>query len=193
MRIIIVITLIFLLNGCDIFSTRVPENPVQTRDTWIPATTVDIFIQNFKNALNERSTENYLKCFVDSVITGKSYEFIPTIESFASYSNIFSNWRVQSEKIYFENLKSKLRGDGSVTLSIFNEDRGTIQGDSVSYSGDYLLIIDHTIETLPKEFSGHLQFTLYRNIKGEWSIVRWKDFKRADALTWSDLKGRFSY
>lgn len=179
--------------GCDIFKTREPENPVQSRNTWIPATTIDVLLDNFKNSLNERSTENYLRCLADSILTGKSFEFIPSAESFANYSVIFLNWKIQSERIYFENLKSKLKDESGITLSLFNEDRGTIQGDSVNYSADYLLIVNHSIENLPREFNGHLQFTLVRDTKGEWSILRWKDIKRNDNLTWSDLKGRFSY
>lgn len=193
MRSILTILLILVFAGCDIFRTREPENPVQSRNTWIPATTIDLLIENLKNSLNEKSTENYLRCFVDSTLTGKSFYFIPAAESYTTYSGIFSNWNLQNERIYFENLKSKIKDGGNITLSVFNEDRGTIQGDSVNYSADYLLIAEHSIESLSKEFQGHLQFTLFRNQKGEWSILSWKDFKRSDFLTWSDLKGRFSY
>ncbi|MEJ5305467.1 MAG: hypothetical protein WHV63_05945 [Ignavibacteria bacterium] len=193
MRYFTLLLLIFVINGCDIFRTREPENPVQTRNTWIPATTIEILLDNLKSALSERSTENYLRCFVDSSLTGKSFEFLPTAESYANYSVIFSNWKLQNERVYFENMKSKLRDAGGITLSLFNEERGTIQSDSVSFLADYLLIVDHSIENLPKEFKGHLQFTLYRDVKGEWSILRWKDNKKDENLTWSDLKGRFSY
>ncbi len=193
MRVVILLSLIFIIIGCDIFKTRIPENPVQSRDTWIPATTVDILIENLKSSLSERSTENYLKCLVDSTITGKNFSFIPATESYAVYSTLFSNWNIQSEKIYFENLKSKLKEGNTLTLSVFNEERGSIQGDSLNYSADYLLIAEHSIESLPKEFRGHLQFTILRNVKGEWSILSWKDNKKDQYLTWSDLKGRFSY
>lgn len=193
MKHLLVLSLIFVFVGCDIFTTRQPENPVQSRNTWIPATTVDILLENLKSSLSEKSTENYLKCFVDSTLTGRSFSFIPATESYATYSSLFSNWNIQSERIYFENLKTKIRDGGTITLSIFNEDRGTIQGDSINFSADYLLIADHTVENIPKEFQGHLQFTLLRNLKGEWSILSWKDIKRTDKLTWSDLKGRFSY
>lgn len=193
MRVVILLGLIFIFTSCDIFKTRIPENPVQSRYTWIPATTVDILIENLKSSLSEKSTENYLKCLVDSTITGKNFSFIPATESYAVYLTLFSNWNIQNEKIYFENLKSKLREASALTLSIFNEERGTIQGDSLNYSADYLLIAEHSIESLPKEFQGHLQFTLLRNVKGEWSILNWKDNKKNQYLTWSDLKGRFSY
>lgn len=187
------IILSLMIIGCDIFTTREPENPIQSRTTWIPPTTVDILVENLKSSLSEKSSENYLKCFVDSTLTGKSFSFIPATESYATYSSLFSNWNLQNERIYFENLKSKIKEGGTITLSIFNEDRGTIQGDSVNYSADYLLVAEHSVESIPKEFQGHLQFTLLRNLKGEWSILSWKDSKKTDFLTWSDLKGRFSY
>jgi hypothetical protein len=193
MRNFVFILLITAISGCDIFKTREPENPVQSRNTWIPATTIEILLDNFKSSLNEKSTENYLRCLVDSTLTGKSFEFIPSVESFANYSVIFLSWKLQSERTYFENLKSKLKDESGITLSLFNEDRGTILGDSVNYSADYLLIVNHSVENLPKEFQGHLQFTLMRDVKGEWSILRWKDNKKNENLTWSDLKGRFSY
>ncbi|MFN4111101.1 MAG: hypothetical protein ACK4G1_02420, partial [Ignavibacteria bacterium] len=105
---------------------------------------------------------------------------------------LFSNWTLQNEKNYFENLKSKIKEGGTITLSVFNIDRGTIQGDSVIYSADYSLLVDHSVESFPHEFRGHLQFTLFRNLKGEWSILNWKDSKNTESFTWSELKGRFS-
>lgn len=193
MRAVIQLLLSVMFLGCGLFTTREPENPVQARDTWIPATTVDLLLENLKNALSEKSTDNYLRCFVDSTLTGNKFIFIPATESFAVYSNIFLNWNLLSERIYLENLKSKLRDGTSINLSLFNNTRGTIQADSLVYTADYLLIVNHTIEGFPKEFEGHLQFTLFRNLKGEWSIMTWKDSRRTQNLTWSDLKGRFSY
>lgn len=193
MRLLFQLILSVLFLGCGLFTTREPENPVQSRDTWIPATTVDLLLENLKSALSEKSTDNYLRCLVDSTLTGKKFTFIPATESFAVYSNVFMNWNLLSEKIYLENLKSKLRDGSIITLSFFNDSRGTIQSDSLTYTSDYLLIVDHTVEGFPREFEGHLQFTLLRNLKGEWSILTWKDSRRTQNLTWSDLKGRFSY
>jgi len=188
----IFLILALLITGCEIFSTREAENPVQSRNTWIPATTIDILIENLKSSLSEKSTENYLKCFIDSALTKRSFSFIPSTESYANYSALFSNWTLQNEKNYFENLKSKIKEGGTITLSVFNIDRGTIQGDSVIYSADYSLVVDHSVESFPKEFRGHLQFTLFRNLKGEWSVLNWKDSKNTESFTWSELKGRFS-
>lgn len=193
MKQLIFLILLFLISGCDIFSTRMPENPVQSRTTWIPATTIDILIENLKSSLSEKSTENYMKCFIDPAFVNKNFSFIPATESYSMYSTLFSNWTLQNERVYFENLKSKMKENGFITLSISNEVRGTIQGDSINYSADYLLIVDHSVESFSREFQGHLQFTLLRNVKGEWSILSWKDSKSSESLTWSDLKGRFSY
>ncbi len=193
MKSLLIIFIGMLLVGCDIFKTRTPEEPIQSKNIWIPATTVDILLENLKNSLSDKSTENYLRCLIDPGLTGRNFNFIPATESYTSYPEIFNNWSLQNERAYFENLKSKIQHADGVILSIFNEDRGSIQGDSILFSGDYLLIVNHSIDNFPKEFQGHLQFTLFRNLKGEWAIMSWKDSKKSNYSTWSDLKGRFSY
>ena len=70
---IVLILLIFSFIGCDIFKTRTPENPVQVRTKWTPTTTVDILIDNLKSSLNEKSTENYLRCLIDSITTNRNF------------------------------------------------------------------------------------------------------------------------
>ena len=150
--IFIAVILSNIFTSCDLFTTREPENPVQSRTIWVPPTTADILISNLKNSLNEKSTENYLKCFVDSVISGKSFVFIPSTESFSIYPNLFINWRIKNEKNYFENLKSKLHESTGITLSLFNETKGTIISDSMTYSADYILIANHNLEGFPEEF-----------------------------------------
>lgn len=190
---IVLILLIFSFIGCDIFKTRTPENPVQVRTKWTPTTTVDILIDNLKSSLNEKSTENYLRCLIDSITTNRNFVFIPASESYAIYPNLFMNWGVLNERIYFENVKSRLKENSGMTLSLYNEERGTVQGDSLIYAADYQLLVDHSLEDMPKKFEGHLQFTLFRDFKGEWAIITWKDMKKNESKTWSDLKGRFSY
>lgn len=192
-KLIPIVIFVVCFASCDLFTTRDPENPVQSRTSWVPATTSDILISNLKSALLEKSTENYLKCFVDSAISGKSFVFVPSIESFSIYQNIFLNWSLRNEKNYFDNIKSKLLDNAGITLSFFNEVKGTIISDSMSFSADYILIANHNVDGFPKEFHGIAQFTLYRNLRGEWSILSWKDAKKNEHLTWSDLKGRFAY
>lgn len=187
----IILTIIF--SSCDIFETRDPEKPNTPRTNWIPATTPALLLSNLKNAINDKSTENYLTCFVDSTLTGKTFTFIPTSESFTLFPALFSNWTIANEKSYFENIKSKLKENASFYLSYFNENEGTITGDSLTYSSDYTIYLDHGIFDIPKEYQGHLQFTLIRNSRGEWAISFWKDSRLNEFATWSELKGRFSY
>lgn len=185
--------LMMIQAGCDLFETRSPESPNTPRTNWIPATSPGILITNFKNSFSDKSTENYLNCFVDSVLTGRAFSFIPTSEGITLFPTLFTNWTLFSERSYFENIKSKLRDNSSFSLSCFNEEEGTIHGDSMTYSADYLLFVEHGIAEIAKEYHGHLQFTLFRNMRGEWAVSFWRDSKRDEYQTWSELKGRFSY
>ncbi len=187
------IVLLIIFSGCDIFETRDPENPNTPRTNWIPPTTPKLLLSNLKNAMDDKSTENYLNCFVDSTLTGKSFSFIPTSEGFTLFPLLFSNWTLANEKSYFENIKSKLKENSSFYLSYFNENEGTITGDSLTYSSDYTIFLDHGVVDVPKDYQGHLQFTLIRNSRGEWAVSFWKDSRLNEFPTWSELKGRFSY
>ncbi len=193
MKNIFLIVLISVFAGCDLFETRSPENPTTPRTSWVPATSPGILISNFKNSLTDKSTENYLNCFVDSIVTGKAFSFVPTSEGVTLFPSLFSNWTLSNERAYFENIKSKLRENSSFSLSCFNENEGTIAGDSMTYSADYLLFVDHGISEIVKEFHGHMQMTLFRNTRGEWAVSFWRDSKRNENPSWSELKGRFSY
>jgi hypothetical protein len=190
---IILIVLTIIVSGCDLFETRAPEDPKTPRTNWIPATSPRILISNFKNAFSDKSTENYLNCFVDSGLTGKTFSFIPTSEGLILFPTLFSHWTLSNERAYFENIKSKLKENSSFSLSCFNENEGTIQADSMIYSANYLLFVEHGVAGIAKEYHGHLQFTLFRNTRGEWAISFWRDSKRNEYPTWSELKGRFSY
>ncbi|MBM4174735.1 MAG: hypothetical protein FJ213_00960 [Ignavibacteria bacterium] len=193
MKVVIFIVISFVFVGCELFETRKPEDPTSPRTNWIPATSAGILISNFKNSFSDKSTENYLNCFVDSILTGKTFSFIPTSEGVILFPTLFSNWNVTNERSYFENIKSKLRENSSFSLSCFSENEGTIAGDSMTYSADYLLFAEHGVSDIPKEFHGHMQMTLFRNTRGEWAISFWRDSKRDEFPTWSELKGRFSY
>lgn len=193
-QISLISVLIILISGCDFLTTREAEKPNKNPADWEQPTTPQILIYNFKTAISTKSSANYLMCFIDSNLTQKSYKYNPTFESYLKYPSIFNSWNLFSEKIYFDNFKSKFTENLPVSFSLLNESFSTTQNDSVTYSAKYKILIEHNLINFPKEFSGSLEFTLYRNIGGLWAIGIWSDyFTDENAASWSQLKGSLSY
>lgn len=180
--------MIFLIQGCDIFETRTPEDPSQ-QTSFFPPTSPDIVITNFKNSIEEYNVDNYVRCLVDAAFSDKIFEFIPSQESGIDGA-IFQGWNRDSERQYLLNLGKPPFGSAGLILT--NKLITNVTPDSVVYNFDYVLYYPHNHENYPKSFSGKLQFYLAVNQKGSWSIFRWTDFKTASLNSWSYLKAVFS-
>lgn len=177
------------MSGCDLFSTRPPEDPYQQSSSFIQPTTPDIVITNFKNSISEYNVDNYVKCFIDSSFSDKNFEFVPAAEAGIDRS-IFIGWNRESERQYLRNLGKPPFGNAGLALS--NKRIISITSDSVIYYYDYFLYFPHNHPNITKNFSGNLQFYLSVDRKLEWGIYKWFDFKADTLNTWSYLKALFS-
>ena len=59
------------------FATREPEPPKNSGSRYIPPFSAEIVLENMRNAISDRNTENYLRCFSDSTRTGERFRFEP--------------------------------------------------------------------------------------------------------------------
>jgi len=184
-----IIFLFFLVQGCDIFETRTPEDPSQQSSTFIQPTTPDIVITNFKNSIEEYSVDNYVRCLVDAAFSDKNFEFVPSQEAGID-GVIFQGWNRDSERQYLLNIGKPQFGSAGLILT--NKRITNVTSDSVVYNFDYVLYYPHNRENYPKSFSGNLQFYLAVDQNRNWSIFRWMDFKTTSPNTWSYLKAIFS-
>lgn len=191
--IILLITIISLLAGCDMFSTRTPEEPDKGKSSFIPPTSAQIVVSNFISAIEEKNADNYILCLADTSQSDKfSFYFKPTADAFSIYSSIYANWNLFSERNYFNKLISIVPPEKKPQLVLTNSRFEVLLPDSAVFVADYELDVDHELNTVDKKFKGTLQFSIFPRTNGWWSIKSWYDLKsNGDSIqSWSFLKAQ---
>jgi hypothetical protein len=184
--------LFFIIQGCDLFSTRNAEMPTQPRSDFEPAATVDILIQNLINSLKDKDVGNYLTCLSDTSFTDKKFYFSPSSEASSTYPTLSENWNRRNEEQYFTNMTIKSSSSSQIVLNLTESSRNNF-GDSTFYTAAYSLtvpFVNTNSEITPEIYQGTLTFKMVRDSRSVWSIYFWQDNKNSTAnKTWSDLKG----
>ncbi len=91
-----------LLQACDIFESREPENPNETKSSYrVPVEPTDV-IENLKNSFKDKNSNDYKKNFSSgSPLVDRNFYFIPS----SNVQNIFpTDWTIAQEFQYFNNL-----------------------------------------------------------------------------------------
>lgn len=171
---LILLTAVCINSGCTL---REVEPPSQGTVIFRPATSPDIVLLNFRNSIIEYNIDYYIRCFTD--IPERIFVFVPS-----DYFDVFSNWDVESERRYFQNLGKPLTPP---SLNIFVQD-STTTSDSASYILDYDLNYPHRKNNISCAVQGKMWLYLSRSKQGLWSIYKWKDMKTITDSTWSYLK-----
>ncbi len=187
MKTLFIIPLLFLVTGCDIFETREPETPDQSRTNYITASEPEILIQNLINSFADKDVNNYLNTFVDQSFTEKIFRFVPSSTALSRFQNIWQGWNKDAEFQYFNNVKSTVPDEMPITLSLSNQSF-TFLGDSLRYTAQYFLNVPQ-LNSDPQIYEGSLEFSMVRDSRSVWVIYFWKDNAIEDKPSWSDLKG----
>lgn len=190
MKILTTSLLIFFSCGCDLFNTRDAEQPEKPRSNFQAAVTPDILISNLINSLKDKDIENYLACLSDPSFTNKIFTFSPSSEALSQFPALGDNWGRANESQYLRNLRAKIPDALPVTLIISNTSSSS-HGDSLTISASYSLNVPLNDLTIPTNYQGELIFELVRDSRSIWSIYFWRDIKRPESPSWSELKGRF--
>ena len=186
-----VLSVVLLVSGCDLFSTRYPEKPDVPRFDYLQPVDVTSLLSNFSNSVQTKSTQYYLKSFSDSLKNGKRYTFIANAEAVSKYASLAFGWSVKDEEQYLNNIINKIPNESSININLDNQDLVSY-GDSAYLSASYTLTVPHNIQGLQNVFVGKLQFKLVRDAQQLWTIYQWLDIKSGDLPTWSELKGYFN-
>jgi len=181
----------FLLAGCGLFETRDPEPPTSGSSTFIPPTSPDIVIENLESAVSEKSTENFIRCLVDTLNSDRRYEFIPTAAAAGRYMATFSDWKLQSERAWFAAMKAFAAEDAPSQLTLTGT-FAVIAADSAIYEGMYDCTFRHGVSGIAESVHGTLQFILHTDRNSIWSVTRWTDIPSQGHTSWSEWKGRFA-
>jgi hypothetical protein len=177
-----------VLAGCGLFEPRDPESPGQSGLDFVPATVPSIVISNLRNAIAQKSADNYMRSFSDVNLTGRPFVFVPSVEASSVYPNV-RDWSYDDERAYFENLVAKADGFSGLLLV----PRDSIIGASEAiYNFDYTFSWQHTdAASFPTSATGNMQVILAPDAGNIWSIHYWADFSIEGDVSWSSFKGSF--
>lgn len=190
MKKLIFIIASFFISGCDLFTTRDAEPPQNPRSDYQIAFTPEILISNLINSLKDKNIENYLSSLSDSSFTNRIFSFSPSSEALSQFPALGDDWTKTNESQYFKNLIAKIPDELPITLSLSNSTSSS-HGDSVTYVASYSLNVPIVDVTVPSNYQGELIFELIRDSRSVWTVYFWRDIKRSDSPSWSELKGRF--
>ncbi len=192
MKIILFFTLLFIITGCELFSTREPEKPDMGEKTYIPPTEPEILILNFENSIKRLNADNYVKCFSDEIGNHpQRYKFFPTASALAMYPSMFDDWNIGSERRLINRISSHF---GSEPIQLVFPNRKPIleTPDSAIFAADYVLTLPQKSQSQIIDFRGRIQLTLISKPNGLWYISRWFDYPAeqvdSENNTWSILK-----
>ena len=173
-------------------TTRTPQEPTGSRGTYSPPTTPGTVLENFRNAITEKNTENLMLTLADANSRSRyAYVFEPSAEAMARYQSLFSTWSVDKERQAFLSLLARLPTDQHPQLSLPTVTINYSSPDSTVYVADYELRVNHNMATVPTLLTGTMVLTITPESSGLWSISRWRDARLpSDTVesTWSVLK-----
>ena len=173
-----------LATGCDLFTPRTPEPPIDTLGRFIQPDTPEQVIQNIQNAIQDLNTQNYRRSL------GESFSFQPTASAEASDA-IWQGWSRTEEEQYFSTVAASVSQGGTQRLEL-NDQTFTLVDDARSIlDATYVLVFPHNRSTFPQTVQGRLSWEIERSSDGLWYLTRWIDSEVGIEPSWSDLKAAF--
>ncbi len=184
---------ILLLIGCELFTTRTPEEPSGSSDAgWQFPFTPSVITENIVSAVGRRSVADYMRAIETGEPESMQFEFAPDPETASNYPGVFDSWNNKRERVHVQSLfnPSNLPYDSLVELDL-GIDRETVIGDSANITAQYTLHLGHLRDSAPRDMEGRLEFRLRRSEQYGWYVSRWIDYRLAGRPCWSDLKAEF--
>jgi len=182
-----IIFVLLSLTACDIFNTRDAEDPEESRSNYTTPSEPEILIQNLINSFSDKDANNYIKSFTDPAFSNKVFFFLPTSSASQTFSNIWTDWNVDKEFQYFQNLVTAVPEGLPVTLIFTNKNFNQL-GDSLNYTAGYSINVPQS-NAEPLNYKGNIKFSMVRDMRDTWAIYFWQDNAISDSQSWSDLKG----
>lgn len=182
--------------GCELFTTRDPEQPDVGDSGYIPPNEPDILLLNFENSIRNLNSDNYYKCFYEEIGDKPfKYKFFPASSALASYPSLFDDWDIEFERRLINRLSSQF-GTEKIQISFPNRKPILETPDSAIFSADYILTLPEKNLSQIIDFRGRIQLTMVSKSNGLWYIVSWFDYQSSDGdietKTWSFLKAIYS-
>ncbi len=176
-----------VLQACEIFESRDPQSPDESKSSYrVPIEPTDV-IENLKNSFKDKNSNDYKKNFSSgSPLVDRNFYFIPS-------NNVINNfpidWTISQEFQYFNNLVIRVPQDVPITLT-FSDEQYELQADSAVYSAKYLISVPKQ-NSISVIYEGNLRFLMITDINAAWVIYYWEDIATQTSKSWSELKLEF--
>lgn len=177
---------ILFLTGCDLFESREPESPSETKSSYrVPVEPSDV-IENLINSFKDKNSNDYKKNFSSGPpLYDRTFYFAPS----TNVLTIFPvPWTIAQEFQYFNNLVIRIPENTQINLS-FTEEEYDLQADSAIYSATYSISVP-VQNSNPIIYKGNLKFFMAQD-NSVWAIYYWEDTTIQESSSWSNLKVEF--
>ncbi len=185
-KVLSLIVVAVLIAGCDLFQTRDPAPPSQGTSCNLTPDDHEIVLKNLRCAITETNVDNYIRCFVDTVL--RQYLFDPSPEE----QSKFTQWNLESERRYFQNMVAGVNGTPVLSDSLLNKIVTPGPPASAVYFLNYTLFVPHLDPRAPRLVRGSMELYFVEDSLHRWSVYRWVDKKNTSDSTWSYLKAWFN-
>ncbi len=182
------------LNACNLFTPREPEPPTSGggQFLWQAPTTPEILFVNLSNAFASLNPIDYTRSFspvptTDNLV-GINFIFIPTPETAAQAAGLFANWDIFSERRFFENFRNQVAPRTSPTFTLTVTERLIVSQQEQQLAIVYRLQAAYLNPKLEALCEGQSQLIIKQSEQGFWYIESWRDFRRENPFTLSELK-----
>ena len=184
-----IISLFALLTfqACDIFDSREPESPSETKSSYrVPVEPSDV-IENLKNSFKDKNSNDYRKNFSSgSPLVDRNFYFVPSSNVLTVFP---TDWTLAEEFQYFNNLIIRVPETIPIQLT-FSQEEYELQADSAIYSAAYSISVP-VQNSIPVIYEGNLRFIMTTDINSAWVIYYWEDIANQTIKSWSNLKVEF--
>lgn len=180
---ILMLSVMLLVCGCGLFSTRPAEAPTSGKDVWLTPVAAEDVLTNLRTALFDANEHNYMLSFDPD-----RFQFLADPVTISRDPSVGS-WDYASETHHADRLfnPGTLPADSSL-LVIFSSQTNTDYGDSVDITALYDFSAGVALVNVPHRMAGRADFWLHKGREGYWQIYRWQDQRTAELSTWSDFK-----
>jgi len=180
--------ILILLTGCDLFTPREPEPPIDTLDpyAWKPPTSPEIVLENLSNAFPAHKTNYFLDVLSHDPESGVSFLFVPD-PGVAS----LPSWGYAEEESFITKLFQILNDQGLQRLT-WEVDQLNPTDDNYEIIADYQLTLSYTENSsqLPVLLGGQATLTLIQNADLLYEVLKWQDLESDTLDCWTDLKAQ---
>ena len=177
--------LIILGAGCDLFSPRDPEDPIDEAGTFLQPDTPEQVIENIQFSVAELNPPNYTRSL------NSGFMFVPTEQARASDENIWLTWSQTEENQYFSTIVAAAQFALNHELVLTDQSISIITEDRFEIDASYILTINHNRPEVPTTVQGRLIWVIIQGEDGLWTLSEWTDRQVGNQASWSDLKSEF--